>query len=52
MDIGFLEVLEDVPMVVIWLIAAVVLAIIEAFTQGLTTIWFAGGAVEIGRAHV
>lgn len=30
---------------VIWLIAAAVLAVIEALTMGLTTIWFAGGAV-------
>ncbi|MEG0829993.1 MAG: NfeD family protein [Anaerovoracaceae bacterium] len=30
---------------VIWLIAAAILAIIEALTTGLTTIWFAGGAV-------
>ena len=52
MDIGFLEVLKDVPMVVIWLIAAVVLAIIEAFTQGLTTIWFAGGAVAAAGVSV
>ncbi len=30
---------------VLWLIAAAILAIIEAATLGLTTIWFAGGAV-------
>lgn len=30
---------------VIWIIVAVVMGIIEAFTLGLTTIWFAGGAV-------
>lgn len=29
---------------IIWIIVAVVMAIIEAFTLGLTTIWFAGGA--------
>ena len=45
MDIVFFGVLGDIPMVVIWLIAAVVLVVIEAFTQGLTTIWFAGGAI-------
>ena len=28
-----------------WLIVAVVMGIIEAFTVGLATIWFAGGAV-------
>ena len=32
-------------MPVFWLIAAVILAVIEALTMGLTTIWFAGGAV-------
>ncbi len=30
---------------VVWLIIAGLLAVIEAFTLGLTTIWFAGGAV-------
>ena len=30
---------------VLWLLAAGILAIIEAFTLGLTSIWFAGGAV-------
>lgn len=30
---------------VIWILAAGLLAMIEAFTLGLTTIWFAGGAV-------
>ncbi len=30
---------------VIWVAIAVVFAIIEAFTLGLTTIWFAGGAL-------
>lgn len=29
----------------VWLGIAVVLAVIEAFTMGLSTIWFAGGAV-------
>ncbi|MGN1350586.1 MAG: NfeD family protein [Anaerovoracaceae bacterium] len=29
----------------VWLIIAVVMGIIEAFTVGLATIWFAGGAV-------
>ena len=31
--------------VVIWLIILVVLGVIEIFTLGLTTIWFAGGAL-------
>lgn len=30
---------------VLWLFAAGIMAIIEAFTLGLTSIWFAGGAV-------
>jgi membrane protein implicated in regulation of membrane protease activity len=29
----------------VWVILAVIFAIIEAFTMGLTTIWFCGGAV-------
>ena len=35
---------------VLWLIAAAVLAIIEALTMGLSTIWFAGGAVAAASA--
>jgi len=31
--------------IIIWVIIAVVLAVIEAFTLGLTTIWFAAGAI-------
>ena len=34
----------------IWLAAAGVLALIEALTLGLTSIWFAGGAVAAGVA--
>lgn len=30
---------------VIWVIVAIVFGVIEAFTMGLTTIWFCGGAV-------
>ena len=30
---------------IFWLILFVVLLIIEIFTMGLTTIWFAGGAI-------
>lgn len=30
---------------VIWLIIAIIFGIIEAFTMGITTIWFAGGAI-------
>ena len=32
-------------MVWLWIAFAVVMGIIEAFTMGLTTIWFAGGAL-------
>ena len=35
---------------VIWLLIAVILAIIEAFTMGLTSIWFAGGAIAAAIA--
>ena len=35
---------------VLWLIAAAVLAVIEALTLGLTSIWFAGGAVAAAIA--
>lgn len=35
----------DVNMTVVWLIILVVLVIIELATMGLTTIWFAGGAL-------
>jgi membrane protein implicated in regulation of membrane protease activity len=34
-----------IPMALVWLVIAFVLAVIEAFSLGLTTIWFAGGAV-------
>lgn len=34
-----------IPMAIIWLIAAIVLAVIELSTMGLVTIWFALGAV-------
>lgn len=35
---------------VMWLIAAAILAIIEALTMGLSTIWFAGGALAAAIA--
>lgn len=35
----------EFSMPLFWLAAAVVFVIIEALTMGLTTIWFAGGAV-------
>jgi len=34
-----------IPIALVWLIIAFIFAVIEAFTLGLTTIWFAGGAV-------
>lgn len=34
-----------ISMAVVWLIAAILFAIIEALTMGLATIWFAGGAI-------
>ncbi len=42
----------EVSMIVVWLVIAVILALIEAFTQGLTTIWFAGGAVVAAAVAV
>ena len=33
-----------------WIVAAVILIIIEALTLGLTTIWFAGGAIAAAIA--
>ena len=35
----------DVSMTMFWLIVLVVLVVIELLTMGLTTIWFAGGAL-------
>ncbi|MDR1572337.1 MAG: NfeD family protein [Clostridiales Family XIII bacterium] len=37
-------------MPVVWVVAAVVLALVEAMTMGLTTIWFAIGAVAAAAA--
>ena len=34
----------DISMAIIWLIITVVLSVIEIFTMGLVTIWFAAGA--------
>ncbi|MEI3501324.1 MAG: NfeD family protein [Anaerovoracaceae bacterium] len=45
MDISLFGAVVGVPVIAVWLAVAAVLAAIEAFTQGLTTIWFAGGAV-------
>lgn len=35
----------DVNMTVAWLVLLVILVVIELITMGLTTIWFAGGAL-------
>ncbi len=35
----------DTYMAALWLVIAIVLAVVEIFTMGLTTIWFAVGAV-------
>ena len=35
----------DVNMTIIWLILLVILVVIELATMGLTTVWFAGGAL-------
>ena len=37
---------------ILWLVAVVVLLVIEIATLGLTTIWFAGGALIAGIAAV
>lgn len=49
MDISLFGAVVGVPVIAVWLAVAAVLAAIEAFTQGLTTIWFAGGAVAAAR---
>lgn len=37
--------ITDMNMTVIWLVILVILVVIELLTMGLTTIWFAGGAL-------
>lgn len=37
--------IQAVNMTVVWLIVLVVLVVIELVTMGLTTVWFAGGAL-------
>jgi len=41
-----------IGMAALWIIAAVIFIIIEAATLGLTTIWFAGGAVAAALSTV
>ncbi len=40
-----MAVLADLNLTMFWLIVLVVLVVIELLTMGLTTIWFAGGAL-------
>ncbi len=42
----------DLSMTVVWLIILVVLVVIELLTMGLTTIWFAGGALVAAVASI
>ena len=35
----------SISMIVFWLVIALIMLIVEALTAGLTTIWFAGGAL-------
>lgn len=44
--------LADMSMTMFWLIVLVVLVVIELLTMGLTTIWFAGGALVATIAAV
>ena len=37
--------MADINMTVLWLVILVVLVVIELLTMGLTTVWFAGGAL-------
>lgn len=37
--------ITDMNMTVLWLVILVILVVIELVTMGLTTIWFAGGAL-------
>ena len=36
---------NEVSMLVIWLAVLIIMLVIELFTMGLTTVWFAGGAL-------
>lgn len=37
--------ITDMNMTIVWLVILVILVVIELLTMGLTTIWFAGGAL-------
>lgn len=45
MGISISDFREGIFMVILWMAVAVIMVVIEGLTQGLTTIWFAGGAV-------
>lgn len=42
----------DINMTVVWLVILVVLIVIELITMGLTTIWFAGGALAAALVSI
>ena len=44
--------LSDVNLTMFWLVVLVVLVVIELLTMGLTTVWFAGGALVATIAAV
>ena len=43
--VAFMAAMTNLSMTVLWLVILVVLVIIELLTMGLTTVWFAGGAL-------
>ncbi len=47
-----MAIFADMSMTMFWLIVLVVLVVIELLTMGLTTIWFAGGALVATVAAV
>ena len=44
--------MADLNMTVFWLVLLVVLVVIELLTMGLTTVWFAGGALVASIAAI
>ena len=44
--------MADLNMTVFWLVLLVVLVVIELLTMGLTTVWFAGGALVAAIAAI
>lgn len=45
-----MAVVTDLSLTVFWLVVLVVLVVIELLTMGLTTVWFAGGALAATAA--